>query len=550
MLSHLSIRHYALIDFLDIEFTDGLNIITGETGSGKSIILGALGLILGERADKRMVWKGEKKCVVEGAFILDERTWKKSFEENDLDFEERTIFRREVLVSGKSRAFINDTPVNVKLMQSFGLRLVDIHSQHQTMKLNDGSYQLAVLDAFAKVQKEKKKYEETHSEYLAKQKRIREIEAHLAEATRERDFIAFQLEEFRAVQLDDIDEEAIEEEHGILSNSEEIAEKLNGIKSILDEGESPVLAKLHHTGNLLEGLADYAGIYRDLSGRLKSLIIELDDLSAEVARLADDIEINPERLSELEELRSAIFRLEKKHFVSGLQALIQRRDELKQKVLDTDGFEVELAKLKEDLEKVTKTLFEAGRALREKRLKASPDFSEEITSLLKSLNMKKATFRVDIKPKEVPSHHGMDEIEMLFSANPGHAVEPLRKIASGGELSRLMLAIKRLSVSDLQTVILDEIDTGVSGEVAHAMGRIMKGMGSNRRVVAITHLPQIASKGDSHFKVFKEELNGVSRTRIERLTEEERIAEIARMLSGAEMTKAAIDNARELLHAD
>jgi len=550
MLSQLSIRHYALIDFLDIEFTDGLNILTGETGSGKSIILGALGLILGERAEKRVVWKGEKKCIVEGTFSLEPEMWKAAFESNDLDFDTKSIFRREVLVSGKSRAFINDTPVTLKLMKEFGLKLVDIHSQHQTIRLNDPQFQLGVLDAFTDLGREKIEYQNLYTDYRSKLKRINELENRLVESEREKDFLQFQLGEFESLNLDEIDEAALEEEFNLLSNSEEIAEKLNGLKTLLNDGDTAIIDGLNRASSLLEDLSDYASVYKDLSERLKSVVIELDDMATEVDRLDGEVEINPNRLAQIDEVRSAIFRLEKKHLVSGVSELINRRDELKRQSMSTHELESELESLRRELALIERKLIESAEKLREKRLKSASRFSEEVETLLGSLNMKKAKFEVGIEPLDKPGPEGLDVVEMRFSANPGHSAEPLRKVASGGELSRLMLAIKRLSVSDQQTVILDEIDTGVAGEVAHSMGAIMKGMGRNRRVIAITHLPQIASTGESHFKVFKEEKEGVARTRIERLSGPERIEEIAQMLSGAKTTKAALDNARDLLHAN
>lgn len=550
MLSHLSIRHYALIDQLEIDLTDGLNIITGETGSGKSIILGALSLILGERAEKRVVKEGEKKCIVEGSFSLKSEKWQSIFEQNDLDFEVNSILRREVLASGKSRAFINDTPVSLKLLREIALDLVDIHSQHQTIRLNDPDFQLGVIDAFAKTTAEKNAYEKEYKVYSMALRKLQESEDQLARDKREMDFVAFQLKEFEEVKLDQIEEDELEEEYNMLSNSEEIAQKLHATVDVLSDGDEPVLSKLKDVRSLLEGLADYSAAYKELSERLKSVVIELDDIASEVQDASGDIEMNPERLAALDEIRSVIFRLEQKHGVTGVTALKQRRDELAQRISGSEKLEEEIEDLKKALEMGKASVRRAGEELSKKRRDASSEFSKSLEQLLGSLNMKKASFELHFEKRAEPTPNGFDKLEMRFSANPGRSPEPLKNVASGGELSRLMLSIKKLSASEGRTIILDEIDTGVSGEVANSMGKIMKEMGGDRQVISITHLPQIASKGKTHFKVFKEESDNETITRIEKLNENERVEEIAQMLSGAETTSAALNNARDLLLAD
>ena len=550
MLTHLSIRHYALIDHLEIDLSDGLNIVTGETGSGKSIILGALSLILGERAEKRVVKAGQKKCIVEGAFSLDAEKWQGIFDDNDLDFEPNSILRREVLASGKSRAFVNDTPVNLKLMREIALELVDIHSQHQTIQLNNPEFQLGVIDAYAKAGEEKKSYDKAFNSYSASQKKLIELENNLAQDKREMDFVAFQLNEFKEINLDQIEEEEMEEEYKMLSNSEEIAQKLHGAVELLSEGDTPILANLKEVGGLMSDISEYSSFYKELNERIKSAIIELDDIASEAQDASGDIEMNPERLAQLDDIRAVIFRLEQKHMVQGVAALKARRDELAQRVSGSEKLEEAIDLLQKEVKEGLESTRKAGEVLTKKRKAASSKFTDSLEDLLGMLNMKKASFELHFEKLDHPSPNGYDRLEMRFSANPGRKPEPLKNVASGGELSRLMLSIKRLSASHGRTIILDEIDTGVSGEVAHSMGKIMKEMGSNQQVISITHLPQIASKGQTHYKVFKEESDKSTITRIERLEEKERVVEIAQMLSGAETTAAAMDNARDLLLAD
>jgi DNA repair protein RecN (Recombination protein N) len=550
MLTHLSIRHYALIDHLEIDLSDGLNIITGETGSGKSIILGALSLILGERAEKRVVKEGQKKCIVEGAFTLDTAKWKAIFDNIDLDFEVNSTLRREVLASGKSRAFINDTPVNLKLLREIALELVDIHSQHQTIQLNNPDFQLGVIDSYAKAIEEKRDYVIAFNSYSAAQKRLKELQASLAQDKREMDFVAFQLNEFEEINLDQIEENELEEEYSMLSNSEEIAQKLHGAVELLNEGESPILSNLKEVGVLMEEISEYSNAYRDLSQRIKSAIIELDDIVLDAQNVSGDIEMNPKRLAQLDMIRSVIFRLEQKHSVQGVGSLKARRDELTQRISGSEYLEEEIVQLTKEGTKGLEVVRKAGDLLSNKRKASSSEFTTSLELLLGLLNMKKASFELHFEEMEKPTANGFDKLEMRFSANPGRKPESLKNVASGGELSRLMLSIKKLSVSQGRTIILDEIDSGVSGEVANSMGRIMKEMGGNQQVICITHLPQIASKGESHFKVFKEESDRTTKTRIERLDEKERIVEIAQMLSGAETTTAAMDNARDLLLAN
>lgn len=548
MLQHLTIRNYALIEHLDIRFDTGLNILTGETGSGKSIILGALSLILGERADKKAVGPGTKKCVVEGTFGLSAKRWEKIFEDLDLDFDASTIFRREIQASGKSRAFINDTPVSLKTMRALGMHLVDIHSQHSTLQLNDPNFQLQIIDVFADSKRELEKYRQIYEERNAVLTRLRDTEAKLSRRLNELDFVKFQLTELQSAQLDEYDEEEAEEEYNRLANADEIARKLHAALQALTTGENSALEAIEGSADEVSDLTAWSKTYEDWAERLKSVSIEIADIAREMESHVEEVQVDPQRLATLDDKRAEIFRLERKHGVQGVAGLKNLLDELVGKVSGTDALEEDLENLRKDLALMDQQLDMAGKALTAKRKSGIKPFADRVVALLARLNMEQARFEVDFQKSGDPGPRGMDTIEMRFTSNAGHKPQSLKSVASGGELSRLMLAIKRMAATSKdQTLVLDEIDTGVSGEVAHAMGSMMREMGADRQVVSITHLPQIASKGQAHFRVYKTESKGVARTRIDRLDMDERIREIAQMLSGARTTSTALDNARELL---
>lgn len=549
MLQHLSIKHYALIENLEIDFDQALNILTGETGSGKSIILGALGLIIGERAETRVVQEGKKKCVVEASFNIRGMGLEKHFKTADLDFEEVSIIRREILSTGKSRAFVNDTPVTLNVLKELGLHLLDIHSQHQTIQINDPKFQLNVLDRYANTFDERTAYRSVFASYSAKQKELEHILQMQRESINEADFIRFQVQEFRTANLDKIDEDSFEEEYNTLANAEEITQTLSGAVEILNHGEDPVIASLNAARELLSRISNISKSYGELTDRLKSSIIEIDDIAAELENTLGGIEADPSRLAALEEIRATVFRLEQKHNVDGLQALKAKRDTLEARLSKTESLDEDIEKAEKELSKIYSDLKKTGANLTAKRSKSLKKFSTEIEKILGGLNMKSATLKLDMTQIDEPNADGFDKLTMLFSANAGRKPEPLKMVASGGELSRLMLAIKKLYAvrSDGKTIIFDEIDTGVSGEVANSMGTIMKEMAGEMQIICITHLPQIASKGVAHYKVFKTETNAVVKTEIERLNNNERIVEIAQMLSGANTSNAALANARELL---
>ncbi|HKL03674.1 MAG TPA: DNA repair protein RecN [Cryomorphaceae bacterium] len=548
MLQHLHIQNYALIDSLDIDFTRGLNILTGETGSGKSILLGALGLILGDRAESQVVKSDGGKCIVEGSFELPGDQLKMLFKKYDIDYENNTILRREVLESGKSRAFINDTPVKLNVLKELGLKLVDIHSQHQTLQINDPEFQIRVFDHFAGCGNLLDAYREPYRNYVKVKQRLEAARDAQAKNLNQVDFIKFQLNEFDELKIEKIDELELETEFNTLSNAEEITERLNAALVSISEGENAAISELQSAQSQLERLASYSANFADLASRISSSLIEIDDIRQELENSANSIEIDPKRLEKLNQLRSSLFRLQQKHGVSNVKGLEEKSEELRESLQKIEGLDEEIETLEKQLAELEKQVMENGKQLSEKRAAYTDKFASEIEKVLHSLNMEKARFEVMLTRSASPGIHGIDLIEMKFSANLGRPPQELKKVASGGELSRLMLAIKKLSASAVtSSIIFDEIDSGVSGEVANAMGRIMKSMASDKQVLCITHLPQIASKGETHFKVYKGIKGGDTITNIAALNEDERVVEIAQMLSGAKTTDAAMDNARDLL---
>ena len=549
MLQHLSIKHYALIENLEIEFDKGLNILTGETGSGKSIILGALGLIIGERAEIRVVQDGKKKCIVEASFKISEKGLEPFFKNKDLDFEPTTIIRREILSTGKSRAFINDTPVTLNILKELGVALLDIHSQHQTIQINDPKFQLSVLDRYVGIGPELDDYRAKYAAYIAKEKELADAERLKQESLSEIDFIRYQVQELRSARLDEIDGDTFEEEYNTLANTEEITQTLSGAVDVLNEGEFPVVKSLAMVREGIERISHISKTYAEMTSRLKSTIIEIDDIAAELEAMLSSLEADPHRLKTLEEIKSTLFRLEQKHAVEGVEALREKRDNLEKRLNKTDSLDEDIESIVKELSRLRGGLVKSGGKITSKRMAGVIPFANKVEKVLAALNMKSAKLVLDLQQSKEPALDGFDKLTMLFSANPGRKPEPLKMVASGGELSRLMLAIKKISAikNDGKSIIFDEIDTGVSGEVANSMGAIMKEMADDMQVICITHLPQIASKGSAHFKVYKTEGESIVKTQIERLNPEERVTEIAQMLSGASTTPAALENARELL---
>lgn len=550
MIRKLSIKHYALIDSLEIAFDNGLNIITGETGSGKSILLGALGLLLGDRADSTSVGKGSKKCVIEGEFELSLDKFQSIFEAFDLDFEPQSIIRREILSGGKSRAFVNDTPVKLADLKELGKVLVDIHSQHQTIQINDPAFQLDMLDTFAEVSVVKDSYATAFQAFQNVESELKEAEASLQSVLKEKDFISFQVKELVDAKLDKWRYEEIEEEYNKLANAEDIRMSLEAAVEMLSQKDEAAVELVGLSANKLEQLSDLSADFRMLYDRLKSVSIELKDITAELEDLGEGVNQDPERLNKLENIRNIVFGLERKHGVQGVGALLELRDSLESKLHSTQDLEQQISDLTANRDKALEKVWSLGEKLSKARQKKAKPFCDSIAKVLHSLNMKHAHLGTTFTKLRTPGLLGIDGFELLFSANLGHSLSPLKKIASGGEMSRVILAIKKISAMHTGRVsmVFDEIDTGVSGEVAHAMGTIISEMSSTSQIICITHLPQIASKGDAHYKVFKDEKEGKVQTSMLKLAGDDRIVEIAQLLSGAKTTDAALANARELLH--
>jgi DNA repair protein RecN (Recombination protein N) len=549
VLSHLSVKNYALIEELEIDFSKGFSVVTGETGSGKSIMLGALGLILGERADSKALRNVDVKCIIEGTFELPEKLFAPFFDKNDIDFDQQTIIRREITPSGKSRAFVNDTPVVLPVLKELGTSLIDIHSQHQTLLLNKNSFQFDVLDASSEVSTIKEDYIQAFHAYKYLDKKLKQLIKSEQQANSDKDFITFQLKDFEGISLEDLNESDIEDELSLLSNAGEV---INLSSQIADElnGNNSVVGNLMNVEQALLKLSAYNKGYTDLLDRVKSAIIEITDIDEEVSRKVVSIDVNENRLVELTELFDVVNRLQRKHNVTTLEELIRVKEDFTLRISAVTNLSDEVELLNNELNKKLLTVKEKGKLLSDKRQKGVSSFQSEIKNYLSEMAMPHADLKVELTPIESPSEFGLESIEFLVRTNKGSSFEPLKNVASGGELSRIMLAIKSiLSVNgNLPAIIFDEIDTGVSGEVANNMGSIMRKMANHLQVISITHLPQIASKGKQHYKVFKEVTEDTTITKITHLNRDERLVEIAQMLSGENPSQAAINNARELLN--
>ncbi len=549
MLKHLSVQNYALIDKLEVELTDGLTIITGETGAGKSILLGALGLIAGSRADTQSLQDKTKKCIIEAAFSIKEYNLKDFFKDNELDYEAISTIRREINPEGKSRAFINDTPVTLNQLKELGERLIDIHSQHQTLSLNGADFQLSVVDAFAKHEDILTEYKSEFKNYKSLEKQLNELIERESQAKKDLDYFQFQFNELEDTNLKVGEQVEMEQELETLNNAEDIKLNLSKAAFSLAGGEQNLLSSFNEIKAILNSLSKFKPEIAELNTRINSAYIELKDISNELESLEQEIVYDPKRIELLNEKLDAIYRLQQKHQVKTIDELIAIKDELSNKLLDFSSLETEIQKTKSALEQSTKTLTEKSKSLSDNRKKVIPKIEKEIANLLSALSMPNAQLKINQTALEAFGTTGIDKISFLFSANKGSDFKELNKVASGGELSRLMLSIKSLiaQLTALPTIIFDEIDTGVSGDVADKVGSIMNTMSDKMQVITITHLPQIASKGASHLFVYKEDKNNKTYSNIKKLNNEERIQEIAKMLSTGSPTAAAISNAKELL---
>ncbi len=551
MLKHISIQNYALIDKLEVEFTEGLTIITGETGAGKSILLGALGLIAGSRSDTQALQVKTKKCIVEAVFNIKDYALIDFFTANELDYEQTTSIRREINPEGKSRAFVNDTPVTLNQLKELAEYLIDIHSQHQTSSLNGNVFQLSIVDTFSDHTAIIEEYSSGFKKYKVLEKQLKELTQKESQAKKDLDYFQFQFNELDTASLQTDQQLIIEQELEALNNAEDIKSALSKAAYGLTGGEQNILTSLNEIKILLSSMAKFKIEISDLSTRISSSFIELKDITNELESIEQDIVYDQKRIEEISHRLDTIYRLQQKHQVKTIDELITIKNDLSNKLLDFNSLETEIEKSKLELNTTQRSLIQLAKKMTNNRKKAIPKIEKEIATLLSALAMPNAQIKIEHHEAEQLSANGFDKVVFLFAANKGSEFKELNKVASGGELSRLMLSIKSMIAkrSALPTIIFDEIDTGVSGDVADKVGSIMNQMAEKMQVITITHLPQIASKGKSHLFVYKEDKENKTFSNIKKLSSTERIQEIAKMLSTGSPTPAAISNAKELLKA-
>lgn len=550
MLSKLNIKNYAIIKQLEVDFASGFCVVTGETGAGKSIIMGALGLILGQRADTSVLNNDQGKCIVEGRFLVQEtKELKFFFEQNDLDYELPVLLRREINSSGKSRAFINDTPVQLTLIRELGLRLIDIHSQHSNLELGKRQFQLNVIDWYCGHDDLIYSYSLLFQQLKAWEKKQEKLVEKASQSKADLDYYEFQFKQLNDLNLLEGEQEKLEKEHELLTHSEEIKVGLNNVYQLLDGEEFNTISKLKEVSNLFQKLTAFLPEATDLHSRIESQHIEMRDIADECEQLAEQSEHDPQKLEIVSDRLDVIYSFQQKHRVDSVEALIELRNDFDAKIQDAASFDEELIQLDKEIADLRENVKIAGHALHESRAKQIPSISKEITSYLNQLGMPNGVFKIELNQKVEFGPSGIDEVFFMFTANMGSKLEEINKVASGGELSRLMLAIKTVVAKSkaLPAIIFDEIDSGISGEIASKMGSILKQMAKYMQVINITHLPQIASKGESHYQVYKNETNDNVETGIRLLHNNERIVEIAKMLSDDSPDKAALENAKSLL---
>ncbi|RCW31039.1 DNA repair protein RecN [Marinilabilia salmonicolor] len=549
MLKSLSIKNYALIDKAVIEFGSGFTVITGETGAGKSIMLGALGLVLGQRSDVSVIGDKESKCVIESVFDVSKYGLRVFFEEEDVDYEEETVLRREILPSGKSRAFVNDTPVNLNFLKSLSDKLIDVHSQHQNLLLGDNHFQLNVVDTVASNNQIVEGYREAYHKYrklLSDKKKLEELNAR---QRNDQDYWEFQFKQLEEANLQAGEQAELERELETLAHVEEIKSALSQAALALYESEQPMVQELFHLKETLQRISSYLPQGDELSDRMNSVYIELKDIAEEITERGTEVEFDPGRQQLIQERLDMIYSLQQKHHVDSVEALLEIREDLSSKLEQLASFDEELVRVDKEIASALNILQDLSKSLTKSREKVFKQIENFIQGQLRELGMPNARFSVSNKKNADFGPEGQDEIAFLFSANKSAQLTDIPKVASGGEISRVMLCIKSLlsDAKGLPTIIFDEIDTGVSGEIADRMGRIMQLMGKNIQVISITHLPQIAGKGNRHFKVFKTETDHQTISSVKLLSNDERVNEIAGMLSGSSVTDAALENARFLM---
>ena len=547
MLRHLHIQNYALITHLDIDFCAGFSTITGETGAGKSIIIGALGLLMGARADSKAITEGEQKCVIEGEFDVRGYGLESLFEENDLDYSDVCVIRRELSQNGKSRSFVNDTPVTLSPLKVLSAKLIDIHSQHENLLLTDHAFGLHVVDSVAENAQERTAYSVAYAAYRETQRALDALREEAAESAKNADYVAYQWKELSEAQLAEGEQEELEAEEQVLTHAEEIKQGLSAASALLDNEDNGVLTRLRECGLQLKGVQRFLSEENDLVTRAESALIELRDIADEVARLSEDTEADPKRLLFVQERLDTLNSLLQKHHVQNVSELIRLRDSLETQIGRNDSYELDIRKLEKELEEKGKNLLKTSEALHKTREKVVPQIEKRLVEQLGQLGIQHAQVRFALSEIKDYTSSGKDEVQILFAANKNQSLRRVEDVASGGEIARLMLCIKALMAHQQPTIIFDEIDTGVSGEVASKMGEIMLTMASDRQILAITHLPQIAAKGESQYCVYKEDSAVRTETKIRLLSEEERVREIAKLLSGESVSSSALENAKALL---
>ncbi|WP_367753356.1 DNA repair protein RecN [Flavobacterium sp. WC2430] len=550
MITALSIKNYALIEKLTIDFSKGFSIITGETGAGKSIILGALGLVLGKRADLSSLKNKEEKCIIEAHFEISKYNLAPFFKENDLDYEDDTIIRREILPSGKSRAFINDSPVNLQELQDLGLFLIDIHSQQQTRELSDENVQFEIIDAIANNQDNILKYQSLLKSYKQDKSKLNSLIKKQGELIKEQEYNTFLLNELLEAKLVSGEQEVLESDFEKLNNVEIIKESIDRSLAIGNDEQIGVLNNLKEIKSSLQKIASFSTDYSALSERIVSLTIEFDDISNELNRCSEKLINDPEKMDAIGQKLQLIYNLQKKHQVTSVDELVEIQANLEQSVLELGNLDEEIKGITIAIEEKIITLDLIAKSIHDKRHQAIPVLSQKMIIILETLGMPNVRFDIQLVESDSYLANGKEELQFLFSANKGTDFGILKKVASGGEMSRIMLAVKAIlaQYSKLPTLIFDEIDTGVSGEIAIKMGEIMKEMSSGMQIFAITHLPQIAAKGNAHFKVFKSTIGEDTQSELKLLSDEERIVEIAQMLSGTVVSDSALNHAKALLN--
>ena len=550
MLASISIKNYALINELHIDFSSGLSIITGETGAGKSILLGALGLVLGNRADSSTLKNTTRKCIVEAILSVEKYNLQDFFETEDIDYEINTIIRREILPSGKSRAFVNDTPVTLSVLTALRSKLIDIHSQHQTLQVSDQQFQFQLLDAFANNESKLASYQRGLTQYTSEKNKLEEILQAQREANLQYDYNSHLYNELLEANLVEDEQEVLEEKLEKINNVEEIKQNLSEALQLTTDDTIGIQNLLYSLENKLTKIAPYSKEYQELSERISSVKIELDDIVSELESANEQVDFNPLEATQLNDRLQLIYNLQKKHYVNSISALLLILEELSTKVSTVENAEQRLLDQETIVTEIANKLDAIALKISEARKRIIPTVSKQLEAILDNLGMSHARFQIQNNITEHYYKNGKDVLSFLFSANKGGQFGELKKVASGGELSRIMLAIKKVMSenSQLPTIIFDEIDSGVSGEISNKMAHIMSQMSQQMQVITITHLPQIAAKGNQHYKVYKEELNNTTTTSLKQLSEDERIVEIAEMLSGKNISDSALTHARELLN--